>query len=591
MMTVSGRRYVPAGVFTLAVMLAGLVLPEYYVSTLNYIALFAIVGVGLVLLTGVAGIISFGQAAFVGLGAYATAVLTSKVGLSPWMGLLAAISVTIPIALILGALTLKLSGYYLPLGTMCWGVSLYYIFGNLDILGAQEGLSGIPPISIGTFDFDTNRKCYYLIWITLLLCMALTANIIRSRVGRALLCLKTSEAAATSFGIPVFRMKLYAFLYAALLGAISGWLYAHLLRFVDPSPFSIVIGMEYVFVIVIGGSGQVWGALAGAVAIILLRDVLQRVVPLFLEQTGNFEIIAFGALAIILLQIARDRGVSGAFAWLGATKSNDTPEESLSLPKKAYSYVSDVVDVKGISKRFGGLRALDNVSFKVGPAEIVAVIGPNGAGKTTLFNVISGAFRPDGGTVEACGQRIDRIPSSRIVSSGLARTYQHVHLVPELTVLENVMIGAHSRTRRGMLAAGFGLMQSEEEAMRWEAYQQLVKLKLSSFWNLPATSLSLGQQRLVEIARALVANPRLVLLDEPAAGLRYGEKQVLAQLLQTLKQDGISILLVEHDMTFVMDAADRIVVMNFGEKLTEGKPTEVRADPEVRAAYLGGSAT
>ena len=591
MTMIAERRYVLAGLFTLAIVLAGFILPEYYVSTLNYIALFAIVGLGLVLLTGVAGVISFGQAAFVGLGAYTTAVVTSKIGLSPWVGLVAALAVTIPVALTLGALTLKLSGYYLPLGTMCWGVSLYYIFGSLDILGAQEGLSGIPPISVGAFDLDTNRKCFYLIWATLLLFMLLTTNIIKSRTGRALLCLKTSEVTARSFGIPVFRMKLFAFLYAALLGAVSGWLYAHLLRFVDPSPFSIVIGMEYVFIVVIGGSGQVWGALVGAAVITLLRDLLQRAVPLFLEQTGNFEVIAFGALAIILLQIARDRGVSGIFSWLGATKSDDVPKAGPDLPQKIYNYVTDVVDVKGVSKRFGGLLALKDVSFKVGPAEIVAVIGPNGAGKTTLFNLISGAFRPDGGIIEACGQRIDKIPSSQIVSKGLARTYQHVHLVAELTVLENVMIGAHSRTRRGMLAAGLGLMQSEEETMRWEAYQQLVKLKLDSFWNLPATSLALGQQRLVEIARALAANPRLVLLDEPAAGLRYGEKQILARLVQKLKHDGISILLVEHDMAFVMDVVDRIVVMNFGEKLTEGKPAEVRGDPEVRAAYLGGTAT
>ena len=249
-----------------------------------------------------------------------------------------------------------------------------------------------------------------------------------------------------------------------------------------------------------------------------------------------------------------------------------------------------LLTIDALSKSFGGLQALRAVSFVVDANEIVGVIGPNGAGKSTLFNCITGLLPIDSGRLVVNGQDTRAVPTRGIVRLGLARTFQHVQLVEQLSVLEDVMLGGHSRCRRGTIAAALGLASDQEQFLRNEALIQLARVGLAGLADQPALSLPLGQQRLVEIARALCASPKLLLLDEPAAGLRYGEKRDLAALLRELRDEGLSILLVEHDMEFVMKLCNRIVVMNFGEKLFEGTPEHVRADERVIEAYLGRNA-
>ena len=265
----------------LAALLAAmpLVTPEYWVTLLSYIGLYSLVVLGICLLTGIAGQVSFGQAAFVGLGAYATAWLTSAHGISPWLGLLAGFAITGSFALVLGLVTTRLSGHYLPLGTIAWGIALYYCFGNLEFLGGFTGLSGIPPLSLFGHELKGTREYCYLIWACVLVVLLLIQFLLRSRVGRAVRALRAGTTMAASFGVDTAMLKVQVFVFAALTAAVSGWLYAHMQRFVNPTPFGLHVGMEYLFMAVVGGAGYVWGALVGAALIIVLKQVLQNSLP------------------------------------------------------------------------------------------------------------------------------------------------------------------------------------------------------------------------------------------------------------------------------------------------------------------------
>ena len=567
-------------------------MPPFWIVLLDNIGLSALVAMGLVLLTGVGGLTSFGQAAFCGFGAYTTAVLTTAYGLSPWLTLPLSLLVSGVAAVVLGLVTVRLSGHYLPLGTIAWGIGLFYLFSKLEFLGRNDGISAIPPLSIGSFKMIDPGTIYFAIWIAVLISALLTMNLLDSRTGRAIRALRRGHIAAEAFGVHTPRAKLLVFIYAAVLAGLSGWLYAHFVRAANPTPFGAQAGIEYLFIAVVGGAGYVWGGVLGAAIVVILKEVLQSYLPLMFGGSGQLETIVFGILLVTLLQLAP----TGVWPWLMARlpfkPGRKRPDTSLTLPARprAASMPSVLLQIENARKQFGGVIAVNDVSFDVQAREIVALIGPNGAGKSTTFNLITGVLTASSGKISVLGKSIDRAPPQEIVELGISRTFQHVKLVPDMTVLENVAIGAHLRGHSGAIASMFRLDRADEARLLAEATRQIERVGLGDQINQLAGSLSLGQQRIVEIARALCVDPMLLLLDEPAAGLRHMEKQQLAGLLRQLRDGGMSVLLVEHDMGFVMDLADRIVVLDFGTKIAEGTPAAIKTNPDVIKAYLGAVA-
>ncbi|MEO5733212.1 MAG: branched-chain amino acid ABC transporter ATP-binding protein/permease [Rubrivivax sp.] len=613
---------VAAGVVALAA--AFWLLPEFDITLLCGIGLAALVAVGLVLLTGVGGMTSFGQAAFVGIGAYATAWLCTsplvKNALGeaaatsswlPWAGLLLGLLVTAAVAGLLGAVTVRLSGHYLPLGTIAWGLALYYLFGNLDILNGHTGITGIPDLQIGPLSLADPRAIGALIWALLLGSLWALFNLLDSAQGRAIRALKSSRLMAESMGVDTGRQRLKLFVLAALLAALSGWLYAHFQRFVNPTPFNLNTGIEYLFMAVIGGAGHLWGALVGAATIVLLKEQLQDVLPALLGTAGNFEGVVFGLLMLLVLQRFAG-GLWPAVTWFAQrvlrlrvrppavsasaprspspSPSPSTPTSTQRLPRASVPAVGAVLlQAHSVSKRFGGLLANDRITMELRAGEVHALIGPNGAGKSTLFNMVSGVDDPSDGSVHLLGREMTRRPARDHARHGLGRTFQHVRLLGQRSVLENVALGAHRHVQSGWLRSMLRLDRAEEAALLATARIQIERCGLLEHIDAEAASLSLGQQRIVEIARALAGQPSMLLLDEPAAGLRHLEKTALAALLRQLRAEGLGILVVEHDMGFVMDLADRITVLDFGSVIARGTPAAIQADAKVQEAYLGGA--
>jgi branched-chain amino acid transport system permease protein len=583
------RRSLLVAFIALMAALPLLPVPEFWITQLNYIGLHGLVVIGLVLLTGVAGLTSFGQAAFVGLGAYAAAWLNVNHGMSPWLTVWVGLALTSLSALILAFVTLRMSGHYLPLATIAWGLSLYYLFGNLQTLGKYDGILGVAPISFFGITLRTGRHFYVLLWLLVLLAAFGAKNLLDSRPGRALRALKGGVVMAEAMGINTFRYKVVVFVLAALLASVAGWLLAHFQRTVNPSPFGLKMGIEYLFMAVIGGVGYVWGALAGAALVKVMEDQLQVWLPRLFGGSGNYELIVFGILLVLVLMYARD----GIWAFIDerlprARRRGDDWRDAPPLPQaQKPAHGETVLSVRAVRKAFGGLIAVNDVSFDVAAGEIVGLIGPNGAGKSTTFNLITGLLELTAGEVRFRGAALAGKPSREIARLGVGRTFQHVRMIPTMTVLENVALGAHARTHVGTLRAMLRLDRAEERRLLREAERQLARIGMQSQMHELAGNLALGPQRLMEIARALATDPALLLLDEPAAGLRLKEKRSLAEVLRQLKREGMSILLVEHDMDLVMGLVDRVVVMEFGTKLIEGTPAAVQASPAVRAAYLG----
>jgi len=589
--------------------IAPALVPPRYVLLLDHIGLAALVALGVVLLTGIGGLISLAQAGFVGVGAYVTAILTAQagglpgglawLGGSPWLALVAGLLLTLLLAGLLGSLTVCLSSPYLAMCSVAWGVALPYAFG---VLGGQDGIVGIPPIHIAGVALDTASRMYYLIWLVLLLGLWVQRNLLDSRQGRAMRALRGGRPMAEAMGVDSRWLRFVILLIAAAQACIAGWLYAHLQRHVDPAPFSLRAGLEYLIMTVVGGSAHVWGALLGAGiftgAGLWLHDMLPRLPELAWLQGvgggagayvgyGGLEIIVLALVALVVFLRWRDGLWPMLVRRLPLLREDGKVNMAAEpLPRRPLPPRGDIIlEAVRVTRRFGGLLANRQIDLAIEAGSIMALIGPPGAGKSTLLDLLSGIEAPNSGAIVFMGDSVAGCGARRVAAQGMSRSFQQAILLGERSVLDNAALGAHLRGTHGIAACACHADRREEARLLAETTRQLERVGLGDCLHLPAASLPPGRQRLLEIARALAADPCLLLLDEPTAGLRAEEKQSLAALLGKLRADGMSILLADHDREFVMMLADQVLVMDTGAITARGTPAEVRHHPALLAAY------
>jgi branched-chain amino acid transport system permease protein len=582
-----------------AVLLFPVLIPNpYYLNVANIIGLNTIIVVGLNLLIGYAGQISLGHAAFYGLGAYFSGVLTVTYNVSPWLAMIIALVVTGLLALLIGIPTLKLQGHYLVMATLGFNLIVNIIIIQWDrVTGGPSGFPGIPNLSIAGWPLDTDRRMYYLIWAFALASIIFSLNLVRSRVGRGFRAVHGSEIAASSLGVRTDRYKVKVFVLSALYASLAGSLYAHYLTFISPKTFDIFFSVELVTMVIVGGMGNVWGALFGAIFLTSLPNVLH-----FFDE---YKDIFYGLILVIILIFlpegvvvaVRNRLIAGRrkpedTSYLEVRhETDDEPRVSFPRVSKAATQANcePVLSVKDVSINFGGITALADVSFDLPRGKVTALIGPNGAGKTTMINVISGNHVQNRGEVSFAGANVTGRRPYSMAEMGLARTFQNNQVFENMSVLENVMVGLHSRTWNEFLFSLFHLpgFKEEEQEIEWRSWEVLRFFDLETKAHRLASSLSFGEQKRIEMARALVSRPILLLLDEPVAGLNMTETARMAELIKDIRSQGISVLLVEHDMNLVMGISDKIVVLNYGRKIAEGHPQDIQNNGQVVAAYLG----
>ena len=559
----------------LAVLALSTLVPQsgYTLNIFMQAATYAVAVAGLVVVLGYCGQISLAQAAFFGLGAYGVALGTVDYGLPFFVALIAGMALATVFGILLGFASLRLGGHYLAMVTISFQQILTLVLNNwIGLTHGPDGVRGVPRPAVPGLQLERGDQFLALCMVVLVCVTWYIWRLKTTRLGRAMQAVRDNEIAASTCGIDVFRTKVLAFGISALLGGLGGGLFAGAFAYISPDQFAFGESIVLLTMALLGGVQSPFGALLGTGLLVILPEWLR-----FLRQVY---LAVYGA-AVILIMVFLPDGLWGYVA--NRLRRDGPPVEGAITPlpllsERGVETQADALRITGLAKHFGGLRALDGIDMVVRQGTVHALIGPNGSGKSTFINVATGLYRPTAGTIVLAGQGVTATAPHERTRAGLARTFQNIRVFRGMTVLENVMVGAE---RPGNDIA------EDPAAVVARALAALDFVGLRADANRLVGALSYGHQRYVEIARALAGSPTVVLLDEPAAGLNPTEKQELGLLLRRLKGHGLTILIVDHDMTLVEQVADHITVLNFGRRIADGSPRDVLSHPDVIAAYLG----